>query len=378
MILVVLIQIHGASAGEFMVRCVMWRWGMLFCCLLATFANGQGAVPVEVVSSSQSTAIRELRLSGSLVALRRAQVSARVDGAVAKVLVDAGAQVEAGQLLLELDDSLEQHELQRLAANRASAQAQANEHQRLVDEAKRLTRDNHLPQNELALRQAALSSSIAQLDAAKAQVAAQQQRLAWHRIEAPFAGVVVTKLSEVGEWITRGSPVFEVVATQDLYLDVQVPQERYGDINEDTEISIMSDIQPDLVLPGRVAAQVPVADPVSRTFRLRIMASEPSAALLPGASARAVLTFRQDGQVLTVPRDALLRNPDGGFSVFTVMEKEGRQTALRRQVKLGRSLGDAVEVLSGLPEDEPVVVRGNEILRHEQAVKIVGGSVGGS
>lgn len=357
-----------------MVRSVVWRWGVLLFCLCATWANGQGAVPVEVVSSSKSTATRELRLSGSLVPLRGAEVSARVDGAVAKVLVDAGAQVEAGQTLLELDHSLEQHELERLMANRASAQAQADEHQRLVDEAKRLTRDNHLPQNELALRQAALASSIAQLDAAKAQVAAQRQRLAWHQIKAPFTGVVVAKLAEVGEWLTRGSPVFELVATQDLYLDVQVPQERFGEIDEHTEIQIISDIKPDLVLPGRIAASIPVADAVSRTFRLRIMSSEPSAVLLPGASARAVLTFRQDGKVLTVPRDALLRNPDGGFSVFTVAEKDGQQTALRRQVRLGRSLGDAVEVLSGLPENEPVVVRGNEVLRHEQAVEIVGGS----
>ena len=354
-----------------MVRCAVWRWSLLLLSLAAAVASGQNAAPVAVVSPSQSVASSELRLSGTLVALRRAQVSARVDGAVAEVLVDAGAQVQPGQLLLKLDDSLEQHELQRLVANRASAQAQADEHQRLVNEALRLTRDNHLPQNELALRQAALATSLAQLDAVKAQLAAQQQRLAWHHITAPFAGVVVIKLAELGEWVTRGTPVVELVATRDLYLDVQVPQERYGEIDDHTEILIRPDAKPDLSLPGRVAAQVPVADVVSRTFRLRLMSRDPNPVLLPGASATALLTFKQDGEVMTVPRDALLRNPDGSFSVFTVIERDGQHTAQRRQVKLGRNLGEEVEVLSGLPENEPVVVRGNEVLRHDQAVQIV-------
>ncbi|MEE2730913.1 MAG: efflux RND transporter periplasmic adaptor subunit [Pseudomonadota bacterium] len=357
-----------------MERCQYWRWGWLLSVLLATVAQGQTAVPVELVSPSQSAATRELRLSGTLVAVQRSQVSARVDGAVASMQVDAGAEVKQGQLLLELDASLEQHEHARLAANVAAAQAQVDEHQRLVNEALRLTRDNHLPQNELALRQAALASSQAALDAAKAQLAAQQQRLDWHHIKAPFAGVVVQKLTEVGEWVTRGTPVLELVATRDLYLDVQVPQEQYGDINGNTEILIRPDVRPDLALPGRIVAQVPVADAASRTFRLRLVSTEPSAALLPGASARAILTFKQDGRVLTVPRDALLRNPDGGFSVFTVVENGSEPVAQRRQVILGRNLGEQVEVLSGLPENEPVVVRGNEILRQDQPVRVVNGS----
>ena len=325
-----------------------------------------------VVSPSQQQAVSEIRLSGSLVAARRASLSPRVDGLVEQVLVDAGAKVDAGALLLKLDASLEQFELARLAANLEEASADADESQRLVDEAQRLTRDNHLPKTELALRQAALAAAKARLEAARAARSVQRQRVQWHQLPAPFAGVIVDKMTESGEWVTRGTPVLELVATEDLYLDVQVPQSQYGALSENTQVVIRPDISSQETVPARIEAQVPVADSVSRTFRVRLVATEPHPALLPGASATAIFTLtNQDQSVTMVPRDAILRNPDGGFSLFTVEEREGQLLARRQRVTLGRESGSEVAVLSGLPTQARVVIRGNEVLRNDQPVKLV-------
>lgn len=348
---------------------------LLLCLLLMSpaWAQEMKTATVAMVLPGQTDASRELRLSGSLVPVQRSRISSRVDGAVLRLAVDVGARVAQGDLLLELDDSLERHELQRLAALQVAAAAVADETRRQVDEARRLTRNKHLSQDELARRRAALAEARAGLDAAKAALAVQQQRLDWHHISAPFAGVVVRKLTEAGEWVGRGTEVLELVATEHLYLDVQVPQEYYADINTDSEITIHPDASPALALPGRIAARVPVADAASRTFRLRLASLEPNPALLPGASARAVFTLKNpQDKVLTVPRDALLRNPDGGFSLFTVVQQADKTIARRRQVTPGRRLGELIEILSGLSENEPVVVRGNEILRHDQPVNIVG------
>lgn len=350
---------------------LVWLTGLL----VSYPVLGEDLVPVEVAMPGQSMAVNEFRLSGSVTAVMRSDLSARVDGSVSRVLVDAGSRVQQGDLLLELDASLEQHEAQRLDANLAAAQANVDENQRLVDEALRLTRDNHLPQSELALRKAALATAKAELDAAQAELAAQQQRLQWHRIVAPFAGVVTRKLAETGEWVTRGMPVIELVATDDVYLEMQVPQERYGELDNNTEIEIYPDSNQQVALRGSVAAQVPVVDAASRTFLLRIKSDDPNAALLPGSSATALFRIRQgDATVFTVPRDALLRNPDGSFSLFAVVADGDQLLAERREVSLGRQLGSQVEITSGLKPGERVVVRGNEILRPKQAVKIVGES----
>ena len=239
-------------------------------------------------------------------------------------------------------------------------------------EAERLSKDKHIAQTELAERQAALASAQAQLDAARASVAAQQQRLRWHQITAPFDGVVVNKFTEQGEWVSRGSAVLEIAATDQVYLDVQVPQERFTSLSPDTKITIIPDARPELELSGHIAARVPVADSASRSFRLRIISDQANPALLPGASATALFTVQESQEpVLTIPRDALLRNPDGGYSVYVIEPAEGGTIALRVPIKLGRELGTQIEVTQGISASQQVVVRGNETLRHQQPVQIV-------
>lgn len=331
------------------------------------------AVPVSVVSLFKGTAARDMRLTGTVVAAKRANLSARVEGAVAEVLVDAGSQVRQGDRLLTLDASLEQHELARLQSQAAAAKAQAKEAKRLVAEAQRLTTSNHLPQNELALRQAALEQAEALLQSATAEVAAQQQRLHWHELYAPFDGVVVQKFTEQGEWVTPGTAVVELVATDDSYVDVQVPQAGFGLLTDNTNIRIQPENPAEPAVEAYIAAQVPVADAASRTFRIRLKPKPASQhRLLPGAAALVQFSTDLSEAVTLVPKDAILRTPDGGFSLFTVEQQDGRYLALRKRVELGRQEGTQVEITSDLPANAQVVVRGNEILRDQQAVRITG------
>jgi hypothetical protein len=72
-----------------------------------------------------------------------------------------------------------------------------------------------------------------------------------------------------------------------------------------------------------------------------------------------------------VPRDALLRSPDGSLSLFAVQQQNGQFTAHRRQVVIGHQSASDVEILQGLQADEQVVVRGNEILRDNQPVRVL-------
>ena len=332
------------------------------------------AAPVAVMLPEQSSLAQQLQLSGTVQALRQSNLSSRVDGAVAEILVDAGSEVAAGQSLMTLDKRLAEYEAQRLRAALAAAKAEAEEAARQVAEAVKLSKSQHLPATELALRRAAAASATAALQAAEAQLALQQQRLAFHNITAPFAGVVVERYTEAGEWVNRGTPVLQLVATEQVYLDVQVPQEQFAGLLEQSNITIRPDTQPDKMLAAELAASVPVADSASRSFRLRLISPEHQGLLLPGSSATATFTRKQQNQqVLTVSRDALLRNPDNSFALFVVKQNGEQALAERRQVKVGRVIGNTVEVLSGLAANEAVVIRGNEILRNQQPVSVQGG-----
>lgn len=338
--------------------------------------HAQAPMPVVVAQPQAAIPTYQLSLTGDLVAAQHAHLSTRLEGLVTQVHVDVGDRVAAGDVLLTLDPVLAQHILQQEQATTAAALATYQENQRLVKEAERLTQKNHLPLTELTLRQAALAISKAQLDAAKAEQQAQSTRVAWHQLVAPFDGVISRKLSEAGQWITPGTPAFELVATDRVYLDVQVPQERFYQLKTDTPVHVRADSgiaalaqEP---MPARIVAIVPVSNTGVRTIQVRLAMDNPHQALLPGTSATAEFKFLSgDQKALLIPRDALLRSPDGSFSAFVVVEQGDQLLAKSRKLQLGLESNGTIEVTAGLNANDRVVVRGNEILRHNQPVSVL-------
>jgi RND family efflux transporter MFP subunit len=326
---------------------------------------------VTVVRPQQAPLAEQLRLSGTLTADRSAELSPRVDGLVARLRVDAGDVVKRGQVLMDLDATVAQLALERARAGTAEAAVQETEAQRLVDEARRLVAERHLPATELARREAAAKLAAASLDAARAAQREQEELVRRHQLPAPFDGVVARRLVDVGEWVVRGSPVFELVAVDRVRLDVQAPQESFGRITADAEVRVQSSLEPGEPFRGRVAARVPVGDGATRTLLVRIIVDGAAGRLLPGTSATALIDLPSTGSALLVPRDALLRYPDGTLSVFAIDESGGQARAVEKKVRIGRS-GELVEVVEGLSPGERVVVRGNETLRSGQAVRITG------
>lgn len=345
--------------------------GMLALALLTPALAAAQAV-VTVALPERATLSEELRLTGTLTAERSARLSPRVDGLVASVRVDAGDRVKAGQLLLELDDAVAAHALARARAGTAEARAGLAEARRLDTEARRLEDEGHIPQTEAARRASALQQAEAALAAAEAAEREQAELHRRHRLPAPFAGVIARKLAEAGEWVTRGTPVLELVATDRVRLDVQAPQERFTRIGEDAKVTVTADALAGAELPARVIARVPVSDASARTFLVRILVEDAEGRLLPGTSASAAIQLDGARSAVVVPRDALLRYPDGTYSVFVVDTGQDGSTVEERRVTIGRGAA-RVEVLQGLEADEPVVVRGNEGLRTGQSVRVASG-----
>jgi RND family efflux transporter MFP subunit len=154
-------------------------------------------------------------------------------------------------------------------------------------------------------------------------------------------------------------------------LDVQAPQERFVDIDEETPVSVRLDGHPKISLRGRVAAKVPVNDAGARTFLVRVLLQDADGLMIPGMSAEAIFGIRSERSAVTVPRDALVRDSDGTGRVWSVRKVDGEARAFPRVVRLGRSLAETVEVVDGLEPELAVVVRGNETLREGQPVHVV-------
>lgn len=327
---------------------------------------------VRVVTLDRADFGEHFALTGTLSAERQARLSPRVDGLVLEVAVDAGDEVEAGDVLLRLDPAVGRQAMARVQAEANEAQAGVDEAARLLAEARRLDERQVIARTQVDVREAELRLAQAALASARASYREQAELVARHELPAPFDGVIVERLTEAGEWVQRGTAVLTLVATDRVRLDLQAPQERFADLTDDARIVVLPDALPGVELQGRVQARVPVTDATARTFLLRVLVDDPEGRLLPGTSARARILLPADDSAIGVPRDALLRQPDGGFNVFVLeAADDGTTVARRRGVTVLRDRGEMVAVSAGVSEGERVVVRGNEALADGDRVDVL-------
>jgi len=341
--------------------------------LLATAVavGAEAPRPVSVVPAVRAALESRMELTGTVTANRRSQLSPRTDGLIAVMRVDAGARVKQGEVLMELDRELGELALERIGVELERARIQLADAERRVAEVRELVRDGSFPRSEAETLETTVrvgGAEVRRLEVLEKEQAALIER---HRLVAPYEGVISRKLADEGEWVQTGTPVVELVELAKPRLDLQAPQEVFARLSGEVDVQILLDAFPGRELGGRIGVKVPVKDEVSRTFLIRLDLEDPNQLAAPGMSARAVLAFRGEEAVIQVPRDAVVRFPDGSAKVWTIGEEGGGQVAKANEVVVGAALTRTVEILEGIEEGARVVVRGNEGLRDGQAVEVL-------
>ena len=339
---------------------------LLLCCQFPTALADEDAraVPVGVETVQERDIQRVLDLTGTVTAMRSARLSAATSGLVSALQVDMGSRVQAGQMLLELDPELAQLQLDSALAQVEQADTALQDARRRLAEARTLVPQRSIAESVVRDIEAEAASDEAALHQAQAEAGYRRGILQRHQLRAPFDGVVSAKLTELGEWIDPGQPVLELVALDDVRLDFPVSEDYLADISPDTPLTFSLSADPDRVFEGTIDTVVPITDPGARTFMLRVLAANPDQRLLPGMSVRARLHLATGRRGLVVPRDAILRFPDGRVVVWTVVDGVARENL----VTPGLTFDSLVEIRDGLDAGATVVVEGNEALQNGQPV----------
>jgi RND family efflux transporter MFP subunit len=327
------------------------------------------ATPVTAAEAHQAPIVREVALTGTVTSPRSASLSTAIGGLVEHVAVDAGDRAAEGDLLLALDDELEEAAVMRAEAAVRRGEVELADAQRRLREAQALSADHSIPETTVRSTEAEVRVAEAALEVLRADERLQAARLERHRLRAPFDGVVSRKLTEMGEWIEPGTAVLELVATDDLRVDFQVPQEYAVQLATDSQISVELGGAPGRWFEGRIAAVVPVTDPEARSFLVRVLLQDADDVIAPGMSAHGQLRVSTHERGVVVPRDATLRHPDGRVTVWVIGDSG---TVSERRIEPGPAFAELVHVRSGLEPGERVVVQGNEALRDGQLVAIRG------
>lgn len=340
----------------------------------ASHLPAEDAVPVEVMTAKLSENVaREFSLTGTVTSQRHAQLSSRTEGLVSELAVDAGSEVSKGDVLMTLDTRLAEIELDLIKAEIEAAEVELEDAKRRVEEVAELVKKGGFPKSQAESLEAAVRIRGAELKRLQVRSEAQQERIERHKLVAPFSGVIGRKLTEAGEWVDTGNPVVELIETARVWFDLQVPQEFLAPVRDAEKVEVVLDAFPDAPLSGKIAVMVPVKDEVSRTFLTRLEMEDPDGLAAPGMSGKARIFWRPaEGSTVKVPRDAVVRFPDGSANVWVVETEaeSGTGKAIRRDINTAGAMGELVEVVSGLEGGENVVIRGNEGLREGQSVMV--------
>lgn len=262
---------------------------------------------------------------GRLVEVRRSIVASEVVGRVVERPVDEGDAVEAGKTVLVRIDPVWmklQLESARAEVERAKAlvvQAQANldrssrERQRLEELfAARSTSQKELDDARSAEQadRAQLLSQQAMVHAAEASLERALTETLRLEVTAPFDGVVVRKMIEVGQWAAQGTPLMEIISSGKIDAMIDVPERFIDMIQLGSKVDVI--IEPlQLEVRGEVRAIVPDAGNAARTFPVRVSLDDQGGRLRPGMSVLARVPTALQADTLTVPRDAVLRSARG-------------------------------------------------------------------
>jgi RND family efflux transporter MFP subunit len=344
----------------------LWA-GLLSLFTVQAAAQSQPSVALEQVTKSDI--ISEVKLNGTVNALRRSRLSSSVAGLIERVGVDTGDRVSEGDLLIALDDETAQFERDQASAALDEAEVRMAEARRRLGEARSVGVGN-IAASEISNRESdfgAAKASVAQLKARRSRLQVELDR---HHVRAPFSGVISQRAVDLGEWVVPGNELMTLVDTTNLRLDFPVPQGYYDRLSDQSRLLVQPGSPGRDSVEAEIVARVPVTDAQARTFLLRAKGPE-SLTLLPGMAVEGVLQVNTGEQGLTVSRDAINRYPEGRTTVWIATPSDEDLYQVReKRVSLGGSFSNQVEVLSGLEGGEQVVVRGNESLREGTQVRL--------
>ena len=313
-----------------------------------------------------------LIFTGTVEAKQNAALAPLQSGVVSALFVEEGDKVKKGQKLMALDAKLAELSLSQSIAQVAAEKTAKVEAERLYKEVVSLSKKQLVAETLMSERLSSWEVAKANLERAKAELAHQKEVVARHTLYAPFPGVIAQRNLDLGEWVTQQTQAFTLVEEDNLRLSIDIPQEHYATLagTNDVAVTVTPDFSQSQPLVAKISKLVAVANNSSRTFRALVDLPEQSL-LVAGMSARAEVSVPNSQQdMLWLPKSAIKQHPDGGRSVFTVVDNK----ANRVLVEVIKQQGDKVAVV-GAPIDAAYVISGVELLKQgdELSVNLVQG-----
>lgn len=316
-----------------------------------TTAGSGGPVVVEVGKVEAMNIDDDAQGVGALRSRQGVMLRPEVSGRISRLGFGDGQRVRKGQLLVQLDDTLQQAQLQQAEAQASIARTNLQRNRELV--------------TANFVSQSVVDQSAAALQVAEAQVALARAQLARMRIEAPFDGVAGIRSVSVGDYVKDGADLVNVEDISSVWLDFRLAERYVSRIRTGQPIEAQLDAMPGKSFKGQVDAVDSLLDANGRSLLVRARLPNGSGELRSGMFARTRVVFASRANALVVPEEALV--PLAGKQYLVkVVDGPGGRMSQRIEARIGMRLPGKVEILEGLAAGDMVVTAGQtRLLRGE-------------
>ncbi|CAH0440242.1 efflux RND transporter periplasmic adaptor subunit [Ralstonia pseudosolanacearum] len=326
--------------------------------------------PVRTMTVVSEQAAGTVEFSGDVRPRVESRLGFRVPGKIIARQVDVGATVRKGQVLARLDPT----DL-ALAQQSAQAQLQAAKTDRdlAASDLKRFSElfaKGFISAAEQQRHQANYDAAQARYDQATAGYRNQSNQAAYATLEADADGVVTSVDAEVGQVVSAGQPVVRVAQTAEKEVVIGIPEDQVDALRKSPDVRVKLWADPSRSLPGKVREIAPAADPVTRTYTVKIAVPNPPPDLKLGMTA--VATFVRPGggadsggMGVRVPITALLQE-QGKNEVW--LYDAASQTVKPVPVTVGAPRDNVLLVTGGLSPGQTIVTAGVHLLKAGQRV----------
>lgn len=284
---------------------------------------------------------------GVVQAVNQASLSAQTSGRVASIAVDVNDRVAQGAVLLRLTAVEQSAAANTARAQQRAAAALATEAQARFQRASELIGRQLISRDDFDRARAARDTAVAALESADAQVAQVEQQLQYTMVRAPYAGIVAARHVEPGETVSSGQPLLTLYAPGELRVEVQVPQSDAAAIRSAGAAKLVLADGHTVEAPKVVV--FPSADPVAHSVNVRVLVPALQSPPQPGQTVRVIFPALGGSPGIWLSAQAIVQR--GELSGAYVIQDD---SIVLRQLRLGRRVGDTVEVIAGLKPGERV------------------------
>ena len=324
---------------------------------------------VQVTTVGEDKSVPGYTYSGEVRGRYESQLAFQVGGKIIRRSVEVGSTVQAGDILMEIDPKDVQQMVNSTSAQVASAESQLRLAESNLKRYSQLYKEGAVAQMAYEQYRNAYEVSLAALRQASAQYAQGSNQLGYSLLYVDKPGVISAIKAEIGQVVSSGQTVITIVQDGDREVEISVPENQIKNFQLEHKLDVTFWALPNTTIRGKVREIAPMADPTTRTYKMRVSLPDSPAEVKLGMTATVALKGNVSN-FLEIPLTAVYQN--GNSSSVWVVDGD---TVTLQAVKLGQMNDKKIQVLEGLYRGEQIVTNGVHKLRQGQIVKVGDGSL---